>query len=62
MTNKPEHVERGGEVRADTQDKWPEDDTARQEQGLPQKPSGSGVSGRESKDSEVENADDPSTD
>ena len=63
MTNKPEHVERGGEVRADTQDKWSEDDTARQEQGLPRKPSGSGVSGRVSrKDLDVENAEDPSKD
>jgi hypothetical protein len=37
MSNKPEHVERGGEVRADTPDKWSEDDTARQEHGLPEK-------------------------
>jgi len=31
----PERVERGGEVRADTADKWSSDDEARQEQGLP---------------------------
>ena len=61
MTTKPGHVERGGEVRADTPDKWSEDDTARQEQGLPQKPSGSGVSGRPGrKDVEGENGEDPS--
>ena len=35
MSNQPEHVERGGEVHADTPDKWSEDDEARQEQGLP---------------------------
>ena len=35
MSDKTEHVERGGEVRADTPDKWSKDDTARQEQGLP---------------------------
>src|SRR5688572_11856319 len=35
MTQKPDHVERGGEVRADTPDKWSEEDTARQEKGLP---------------------------
>lgn len=33
--NKPDHVERGGEVHADTSDKWSEDDKAKQEQGLP---------------------------
>jgi hypothetical protein len=37
MTGKPGHVERGGEVHADTPDKWSEDDKARQEQGLPNK-------------------------
>ena len=35
MKQKPDHIERGGEVRADTPDKWSEDDTARQEEGLP---------------------------
>lgn len=35
MKQKPDHVERGGEVRADTPDKWSEGDTARQEKGLP---------------------------
>ena len=35
MSKAPEHVERGGEVHADTPDKWSEDDEARQEQGLP---------------------------
>ena len=30
-----DHVERGGEVHADTADKWSDDDNARQEQGLP---------------------------
>ena len=37
MVKKPAHVERGGEVRADTKDKWSEDETARQERGLPEK-------------------------
>ena len=32
-----DHVERGGEVHADTPDKWSEDDKARQEQGLPRR-------------------------
>jgi hypothetical protein len=36
--NKPNHVERGGEVHADTPDKWSQDDQARQEQGLPKNP------------------------
>ena len=36
--NKPNHVERGGEVHADTPDKWSEDDEARQEKGLPKSP------------------------
>ena len=36
MANKPTQVERGGEVHADTPDKWSENDKARQEQGLPQ--------------------------
>ena len=63
MANRPEHVERGGEVRADTPDKWSEDDTARQDHGLPQKPFGSSVSDRaSSKDSEAEDAEDPSKD
>ena len=35
MSNKPLNVERGGEVHADTPDKWSDDDVARQEQGLP---------------------------
>lgn len=35
MWKKPDHVEHGGEVRADTPDKWSDDDTARQEEGLP---------------------------
>ena len=47
MSQKPEHVERGGEVRADTPDKWSEDDTARQEHGLPGK--SVGRDGREEK-------------
>jgi hypothetical protein len=38
MSNKPEHIERGGEVHADTPDKWSDDDVARQEHGLPQHP------------------------
>jgi hypothetical protein len=38
MSNKPDHVERGGEVRPDTRDKWSDDDTARQEYGLPKSP------------------------
>ena len=38
MSDKPEHVERGGEVHADTPDKWSDDDTARQERGLPKSP------------------------
>ena len=62
MPNKPEHVERGGEVRADTEDKWSEDDTARQEHGLPHKPSGDGVSGRESRKGVGETGEDPSKD
>lgn len=33
--DKPDHVEHGGEVHADTPDKWSADDKARQEQGLP---------------------------
>jgi hypothetical protein len=36
--NKPNQVERGGEVHADTPDKWSDDDQARQEQGLPKTP------------------------
>ena len=36
MAHKPDHVERGGEVHADTPDKWSEDDTARQERGQSQ--------------------------
>jgi hypothetical protein len=40
MSHKPEHVERGGEGRADTPDKWSEDDTARQEHGRPSKNAG----------------------
>ena len=35
---KSDHVEHGGEVRADTPAKWSPDDTARQEQGLPNSP------------------------
>jgi hypothetical protein len=36
--NKPNHVERGGEVHADTPVKWSEDDKACQEQGLRDSP------------------------
>ena len=36
--NKSNHVEHGGEVHADTPDKWSQDDKARQEQGLPKSP------------------------
>ena len=32
-----DHVERGGEVHADTPDKWSEDDQAQQEEGLPRR-------------------------
>ena len=32
------HVERGGEVHADTPDKWSDDDKGRQERGLPKSP------------------------
>jgi hypothetical protein len=39
MADKPNQVERGGEVHADTPDKWSEDDKAKQKQGLPQSPS-----------------------
>lgn len=42
MSKKPEHVERGGEVRPDSPDKWSPDDTARQEQGLPEAPADRG--------------------
>ena len=35
MADKKNHVERGGEVHADTPDKWSEDDVARQERGVP---------------------------
>jgi hypothetical protein len=34
----PTHVERGGEVRADNDQKWSDDETARQERGLPEQP------------------------
>jgi hypothetical protein len=34
----PTHVERGGEVRADNDRKWSDDETARQERGLPEQP------------------------
>jgi hypothetical protein len=33
---RPQHVERGGEVHADNDQKWSDDDIARQERGLPQ--------------------------
>jgi hypothetical protein len=42
MANTPQHVERGGEARPDTPDKWSDRDTARQEQGLPEKPADRG--------------------
>ena len=35
MNEKPDHVERGGDVQADTPDWKSEDDTARQEQAAP---------------------------
>ena len=38
MSDKANHVERGGEVHADTPDKWSEDDQARQDRGLPKSP------------------------
>ena len=38
MSDKVNHVERGGEVHADTADKWSEDDKAKQEEGLPKSP------------------------
>ena len=56
MSNRPDHVERGGEVRADTPDKWSDDDTARQEHGLPDNSApDNGNSGR------LEGTDTPST-
>ena len=44
MTKKPDHVEHGGEVHADTPDKWSNDDIARQEKGLPKDPDPTGDS------------------
>ena len=38
MSKESDHVERGGEVHADTPDKWSKDDEARQELGLPKHP------------------------
>ena len=42
QARKPQRVERGGEVRPDTPDKWSDRDTARQEHGLPEAPADRG--------------------
>ena len=68
MDDKTNHVERGGEVHADTPDKWSDDDKARQEGGLPKSPGKELPVGKEVPGSnhegyaEAEDATDPSKD